>query len=293
MMAGLVLNLGDRLVVLRYLGQAAVGRYQIAYNAAGIIILLLSVLNQAWEPTIYAAKDEGLRRSILARSRDQLFYLEVPLILGVALGAPIALRILAPPSFHPAGLVDVVALVAISAIPYAAYLANLRTLMAYRGVTSLVWAGPVCACANIGLNILLVPRLGIDGSALATLVCYGMLAATTRIVAQRYARLPGTPGHVYVALGITVVASFAITLVPASSIAELSLRLVGALACGVWATLFVARVVKDTKSSGHRAHARRHFRLLIAVFFGPPQAPATPTGSGGGTKADEPWIRAQ
>ena len=58
MMAGLVLNLGDRLVVLRYLGQAAVGRYQIAYNAAGIIILLLSVLNQAWEPTIYAAKDE-------------------------------------------------------------------------------------------------------------------------------------------------------------------------------------------------------------------------------------------
>ena len=73
------------------------------------------------------------------------------MILGVALGAPIALRILAPPSFHPAGLVDVVALVAISAIPYAAYLANLRTLMAYRGVTSLVWAGPVCACANIGL----------------------------------------------------------------------------------------------------------------------------------------------
>jgi O-antigen/teichoic acid export membrane protein len=283
MLAFLVLNLGDRLIVLRDLGPSAVGRYQLAYNAAAVVLLLLSMLNQAWEPRIYATKDGGLRRSVLAQSRDQLFYLEIPILLGVVLGAPIGLRLLAPPSFQLDGLVVVVALVAISAIPYAAYLANLRTLMAYRRTGSLMWASPVCAGANVLLNIWLVPILGIDGSALATLVCYGMLAATTRLVANRCVRLPRTPAHVWVALALAVAGSCALIPVPANSAAELGVRLFGGLACGIWATLFIVRLVRAPNRSLRPAQRNRWRRVLDPVLFGPVEMPADELPSEGAT----------
>ena len=280
MMAGLVLNLGDRLVVQRDLGQTAVGRYQLAYNASAILILLLGMLNQAWEPGIFSLKEDRLRRAVLAQSRDQVFYLEVPLLLGTVWTAPVILRILAPASFAPNGLLTVVTLVAISAIPYAAYLANLRTLMAYRKTKSLAWAAPLCAIANVILNLALVPLLGINGSAIATLICYIMLAGLTRVVSSRSVRLNRTTLHVWIALLIAVGASFASVLLPLSSPLELAARLIVGLLCGAWAALFVRRIVASRNVSAQKDRDRRDWQKgLHAALFGPEMivvAPVTP-----------------
>ena len=63
-----VLNLGDRVVVQRDLGPVAVARYQLGYNTAAFLIMMLVMLNQAWEPRLFAAKDALLRRAILIPS---------------------------------------------------------------------------------------------------------------------------------------------------------------------------------------------------------------------------------
>jgi O-antigen/teichoic acid export membrane protein len=44
----------------------------------------------------------------------------------------------------------------------------------------------ICAILNIGMNVLLIPRLGINGAALATLISYGILGGGAWIVSQRF-----------------------------------------------------------------------------------------------------------
>lgn len=65
-----VLNIGDRIVVQAKLGNFAVGRYQLAYNAAGLVILILVMIGQNWLPTLFEIKDITVRRLVLADSRD-------------------------------------------------------------------------------------------------------------------------------------------------------------------------------------------------------------------------------
>ena len=148
-LAFIVLAFGDRVIVRYDLGQAAAGKYQIAYNAGAAVILFLGVLNLAWEPRIFAIKSTERLVRVLASSRNHLYRLQVPLLLTTVLSAPLVLRILAPPSFGPDSLLPVVAIVAFAAIPFAAYLANLRVLLSLRKTTPMVWVSPVAAVVNV------------------------------------------------------------------------------------------------------------------------------------------------
>jgi O-antigen/teichoic acid export membrane protein len=270
LLAGLVLNVGDRIVVRRDLGLAAVGRYQLAYNAAGTFILLLLVLNQAWEPRIYAVKTERVRMAVLANSRDQLYYLEVPVIIGMTLAAPIVLRILGPPSFEPRTLLMVFSLVVLSALPYAAYLANLRTIMAYRNTAYLAWITPTCAGINIVLNLILVPHFGIDGSAFATLLSFGLLAVATGVVGRRSAILARTSWHIWIALGLASGTSLLLVSAPATSTLALSLRFSGAVVCGIWGALGIRRVVKGTsRTKKLELSEKGGYKVVELALFGP------------------------
>ena len=273
LLAALVLNVGDRIVVRRDLGLAAVGRYQLAYNAAGTAILLLSVLNQAWEPRIYAVKTERLRVAVLASARDQLYYLEVPMLIGFSLAAPIVLRILGPPSFQPSSLLMVFTLVSLSAIPFSSYLANQRTILVYRNTAHLAWITPTCAGINILLNILLVPHFGINGSAFATLVSFVLLAEATGVVARKKATIAPTSWHIWLALAIASAVSLALVVAPAASILSLSIRLMGALICGIWGLLAVRHIIVRPNVKVH-LHARKgkSSRLVELVLYGPPDS---------------------
>jgi O-antigen/teichoic acid export membrane protein len=242
-----ILNLGDRVIVQRDLGSSQVGRYQVAYNAAAFPIVLLTILNTAWQPKIFEVT-EASRRTVLSESRNQLFRLLVPALAGAALIAPIALRILAPPSFGLNGLLIVFALVTCSAIPYAMYLTNLRTLLAFRRTANMLWATPVCAFLNILLNIWLVPLLGINGSALATLVSFAILAAVTSIVSTRVCRLPRVPLPLWIAMLAASGATFACNAIPISPVG-LALRVLGVLLCAGWIALNL-RAIGNVENSG-------------------------------------------
>jgi len=232
-----VLNLGDRVIVQRDLGSTPVARYQVAYNAAAFPIVLLTILNTAWQPRIFAVSPEQ-RRAVLSRARDQLLRLMTPTLLGTALVAPLALRILAPASFNRDGLLVVYALVACSTLPYLVYLSNLRTLLAFRRTSNMMWATPLCAVLNIVLNIWLVPVYGINGSALATLLSFTVLAAVTAVVGAKVCRLDRTPWTEWVGPLVAAGLTFGCIKLPSTSVV-LVLRMAGVVGCGVWILLLL------------------------------------------------------
>jgi O-antigen/teichoic acid export membrane protein len=103
-LSGWILGVGDRVVVRHALGSAAVGRYSVAYNVGSLGFILLVLVNQAWMPRIYAVADRVARSRLLASSRDMMNLLLIPVVIGLAAGAPLVLRVWVPPSFRPADL---------------------------------------------------------------------------------------------------------------------------------------------------------------------------------------------
>jgi O-antigen/teichoic acid export membrane protein len=255
------LNMGDRIVVQHQLGEFAVGRYQLAYNAAAIVILVLTLLNQAWLPKIFAMRDPFLRRHLLGQLRDEVYRLLAPLVIGICLVAPLVLRVLAPPSYQTQSLLLVVSLVAVSAIPFAAFQANTRTLTVFGRTGSLIWAAPVAAALNIGLNLALVPVWGLDASALATLIGYGVLALITGFSARRVGHLEPSPTSVWMVVTATTGAALLTAALPTSTI-FIGLRLVLAVVCAVRATMRVVALVRgrprpERRRPKHAAPRRR------------------------------------
>jgi len=202
-----VLSTSDRFIVEASLGSDAVARYQVAYNVAAMPMLLLSVLSAAWMPRFFRLSDVGERRVVLAASRDALYRLLIPVMVGFAAATPLVLRLWAPPSYRPETLQLVACLVLATTVPFAAQLAVTRALMAAGHTRAIAAANIAAAAANIAGNLLLVPVWGLAGSALATLGAYLLLHAVLATAArssQVAGPLPGLRAGLAAATAVTV-----------------------------------------------------------------------------------------
>jgi O-antigen/teichoic acid export membrane protein len=228
-----VLDSADRLIVQSELGQTAVARYQIAYNIGSAPILLLYFLSTNWMPRFFALGDGARRAAVLADSRDGLYRLLSPVVVGLSLGAPIVLRLWAPAEYHPEQLLFVTSLVIVSAVPYAAGLAATRGLMAAGRTATIAVAALAAAVANIGLNLALVPRFGLIGSAAATAAAYCLLHVLLLPRARVVTPTPATSPALLAQLAAAVAVAIAAAALPDSP-AFLLVRGLLVLATVVW-----------------------------------------------------------
>lgn len=243
-LAYFVLNAGDRLIILRELGPAAVGRYQVAYVVGSTVLLLLGFLNLAWSPRIVAVRDRTKRTMLSVRARDALYALLMPIIAGVSLGAPVALRVVAPESYEPSSLLPLVFIVALSAFPIVASGATGRMLLADSRGGILAIAAAVSATINVVLNLCLIPFVGLLGSAIATFVAFFALAGIQRAAIGPRTMWPGPPRRL-VGLAAGVTALSALSLLPTQDVLLNTIRFVGALVSVVWLVIVFRRVRKD------------------------------------------------
>ncbi len=185
-----IMNSSDRLVIGALKNSYSVGRYQIAYSVGSIPTLVIGLLSMAWMPRFYAAparSRETLR--LIEQSRDAVAHLLPAVVLGVGVGAPVLLHLWAPPSYKPAQLAAVTLVVLIAVVPTAFTAAWARLLIADGRTVVIATTTLLAAVANVGLNLLLVPTFGIEGSAAATLAASIALALMTSANARRIAVL--------------------------------------------------------------------------------------------------------
>jgi O-antigen/teichoic acid export membrane protein len=240
-----VLSAADRFVILRELGPGPTGRYQVAYTLGAVGVSMLTFLNLAWLPRIFAIKDRHTRAAVLADSRDGLYRLLVPVTIGIALGGPIALRIWAPASFRTHELIPVIIIVVISTIPVCTSFVHSRLMLSEgrSGIVGIVTV--VAALVNIGLNLALVPVWGINGSALATTLTYCVLASGMALLSRRLLVLPRPPLKLWAELIAAVAVILATYLIPAGGFWGL-VRIAGVAVCAAIAV----RTVRQLQKSG-------------------------------------------
>jgi O-antigen/teichoic acid export membrane protein len=194
LLSSFVLDSADRLVIQHELGPTAVARYQIAYNIGDLPMILMTFLNMVWLPRIFALEDNTERAAVLAASRDALYRLLMPVVIGLSVGAPLVLRVWAPPAYRLDELLLVTSVVIVTVVPYAGGLAASRALLA-QGHTIMVAGATIAAAGvNLGLNFVLVPRWELIGSAVSTFVAFSALHGLLVLRARFVAPIPGTSG---------------------------------------------------------------------------------------------------
>jgi O-antigen/teichoic acid export membrane protein len=232
-LASFVLDAGDRLVVQRLMGPEQAGRYQIAYIVGEAAVAVLHMTSNAWAPQVVAVRDPAARRALLARARDGLLDLMSPAVLGVTLGAPFVLGLVAPPSYHPQALIRVVFLVLLAGYPILVAGTWVRALVATKRSRPIAVSTTVAAVVNIGLNFLLVPYLDLEGAGVATLIAYTLRALVLWLALAKDPRWPPPPIRL-ILLNVAVVAVSAATLLlPDTTVWTLG-RFLLAVACLPW-----------------------------------------------------------
>lgn len=165
----------DRLLVAAVLGLAAAGRYQVAYAVGGLGVTLITAINQAWLPLFLGAGDAE-RWDVLARTSAAVHRIAVGVSGALALLSPVALIIMAPPSYHRASLVPISAIVAFSAVPYASCSAFFHGLFYEGNTKAMAVSAPIAAVVNIAMNVFLLELWGLVAAAGATVAAYVVFA---------------------------------------------------------------------------------------------------------------------
>lgn len=227
-----ILSSADRLMVQDILGEGDLGQYQVAYNIGALPMLVLQALTTVWLPRFFSVKDAEEQRAVLSASRAALQKLLAPVMIGMAVGLPIILQLWAPAEFQPLQLMLVSTVIIVSAVPYTAVESATRGLLMQSRTKAVAWSTAVAAAVNIGLNLVLIPLLGIVGAAVATFIAYAVQHAVL-LMATGWVKSPNPSAWPLVQLFLGAAGAFAVLLLPTDA-GGLVLRGALAVLCLAW-----------------------------------------------------------
>jgi O-antigen/teichoic acid export membrane protein len=182
------LNFIDRLLLVRLAGLADAGLYSLSVKFAQGVNVLVKGFQLAWPPLAYSIRDDDEARRAYAVIVSWFFALCTFVVVGMWLLSRWIVRALAAPEFFAS--YEAVGLVSTGVMLYALYLV-LLVVLGRTGRTEFNFpATAVGTLANIGLNLALVPAMGIAGAGLALVLSYAVILALMYVFTQRLFPVP-------------------------------------------------------------------------------------------------------
>ncbi|WP_084398512.1 lipopolysaccharide biosynthesis protein [Henriciella aquimarina] len=190
----LLLSAADRFLIALFLGEASVGAYAAGYGVADKTVLLLCAwAAMAGSPLVMAAYEAAGPDAAREQARGL-----VKTMLLIGLPAAAGLALVARP-LAEALIGEEVRAGAIRIIPWIAFAGLMNGLLIHyyseafqlarktgeRALLMLIPAG-----VNIAANLVLIPRFGLTGAVIATVVSYGLGLIILALRGRRYVALP-------------------------------------------------------------------------------------------------------
>jgi O-antigen/teichoic acid export membrane protein len=159
----------DRVLIRELLGEASTGKYAVVLNVSTALYFIPAVLAQSFFPSLVEKRrDAALYHRQLQRSIDVFFWASIAIALPIALLAEPLMQLLFGQAFAGTGAalsIHIWCLVVVALGIIASYWLVVEDLQKIYPIRILA---SVCTC--VVLNLLLIPRWGIRGAAVATLV---------------------------------------------------------------------------------------------------------------------------
>jgi O-antigen/teichoic acid export membrane protein len=182
------LNFVDRLIIIHVAGPPQAGLYSLAVKFAQGVNVLVRGFQLAWPPLAYSIRDDDEARGVYATVVTLFVAGCAFVVTGMWLLSRWMVRALAAPEFF--GAYKAIGLIATAVTLYALYMV-LVVVLGRTGRTEFNFPATGAAlAANIVLNLLLVPPLGIVGAGLALVASYLVVLALMYSFTQRLFPVP-------------------------------------------------------------------------------------------------------
>ena len=220
-----ITNVSDRYLVAYFCGDTVNGIYDISYKLPSIINVFATIFLEAWQ--ISAVKESGANHTSRFFTNVFKAYQSVVFIggAGIILLAKPLIRLLADEAYFEAWTFVPVLILATIFACFSTFMTSIYMVEKRGGLNlATMSAGAV---ANVVLNLLLIPKMGAQGAAVATFVSYvivfGLRTVNTRkfininispiqliinvalMGAMSYAMIADLPRNVLISIVITVV----------------------------------------------------------------------------------------
>jgi O-antigen/teichoic acid export membrane protein len=183
-----LLNFVDRIIIVRSLGLAEAGLYSLAVKFAQAVNVLVRGFQLAWPPLAYSIRDDDEARRAYATVVTLFVAGCAFVVTGMWLFSRWIVRALAAPKFFDS--YEAVGLITTAVTLYAVYMV-LVVILGRTGRTEFNLPATLAAlAANVVLNLLLVPPLGIVGAGLALVASYVVVLALMYVFTQRLFPVP-------------------------------------------------------------------------------------------------------
>jgi O-antigen/teichoic acid export membrane protein len=232
----------DRVILVLFLGLASVGVFAAAARIALIMGLLVDITRQAWLPFSMSALEEKATRGEFFR-RALNYYAGALLLAGLIISAYCReLMAVFVPDEYLAGYAVIPWLMLGQILSGSAQFTNLGILITRKTsrISIAAWAG---ASVNIGIGLILIPRIGIWGAAIGSAVAGLILTALSYWFSQRVCELKFDSRKVLAMLGCyvvgcaTIVGAYELVVDPFPSIIVRSVALLLAACIILWLTI--------------------------------------------------------
>lgn len=187
-LAGWAMAVSDRFILERYGTASMVGIYSVSAKVAELLRMATGWFFLAYVPYAFANAKQPHAKQLLSRMFTYFMLAFAGLALWLALLAPEIVRLIAPPEFLAGH--RVIPLILLGNLCYAMfYVVSLSFDLSGKTqypVVAVVMGG----VANVGLNVALIPRLGMIGAGLTSFLSSLLLLAVGYALAQRVYRIP-------------------------------------------------------------------------------------------------------
>lgn len=255
-MSGIILAVGDRYVIEGTIGEGPLGLYAAAYNLCQYVqAVFIASVGQAIMPIYMQMWDQKGRdetSDFISRSLRRYLLFGAPVIAGLAAVGPELLPSLASDKYASAGVILPWVIAGMVLDGGQAMLG--AGLFIHRKTRTIMVIVLLSAVLNIVLNLLLVPRIGVVGAAIATLVSYAA-SSLAMAIAGRSLLLVQLPWEMILRAGAASAAMYfaVIQILPGHRLLTVGLRSVaGAL---IYAIIMVL-IDEDARTLFSKIRAR-------------------------------------
>ncbi|KAF5042751.1 hypothetical protein DSECCO2_509350 [anaerobic digester metagenome] len=182
-----ITNVSDRYIVAYMLGAEANGLYAISYKIPTIVTLLSSIFIEAWQLSAVSEKDTEYREHFFTnvfKSYASLIFISAS---GLILLVKIITRILVSEAFYASWQYVPFLIIATTFSCLATFLGSIY-FVEKKSNLSLVTTF-FGAIVNIILNILLIPKIGVNGAAIATFLSYASVFVLRAFSTKKFVKI--------------------------------------------------------------------------------------------------------
>ncbi|MCD4653897.1 oligosaccharide flippase family protein [bacterium] len=178
----------DRFMLKHFTDVSEVGLYSIAATISTGIALVTAAFSRAWGPFAFSIMKQEYARAVYSKVLTLYSFLGCALCGILTLFAPLILRILTTEVYYPAAS-TVSFLVFGTLLNGSCFIAVLGCGIAKKSLPRAISVA-IGATANLSLNLLLIPVMGRNGAALATMLSWGLSVSYSFFASQKYYFIP-------------------------------------------------------------------------------------------------------